>query len=697
MRDDAATLDQVMGSAPAAVAPIAAFTALSPLRHRLAALWRAGEIPLLADMPIGRRFGVLVALALVGAVSFGAAYHLAERRIDAMLVTQDGYRRLNDLAGDVRAKAAALQNHGEQFLRERQPDRAYAFRQDAAFVAESLAAMRALPEAAAVSAQVAALSADFDAAAIRFDAVASHLEILGLSEAMGLRGRLAASVKAVEDELRMWPNAGLLLPEMLKMRQAEKNFMLYGGEAYLNQHRQHASQFDFALDASSLPPSTRDEFRALLSVYGADMQAFAAGTMALDAEVAALRQQFQAMQPSLAHVFAFARDGMTSAIAQQEAVRAQTSRLLAAFGVMAVASFFAAVLMLARSVTQPVGMIENAMERLAAGDHGVVVPGIDRRDEIGDMAKAVAVFRDNAIAMVRLQQEQDAIRAEAETASRQRVLALADHFERAVKSVADMVDANAQAIIATAEGMARHEGSGENRSLSVAEAAEQARANVAAVADAAGELAASVGDITLLVADTSRVVRQAVAELDRTNARVRGLSEVAGNIDRVVNLIGDIAARTNMLSLNATIEAQRAGEAGKGFAVVAGEVKHLAQQTAQSTREIAEQVAAIQAATADTVAAIADVGGAVRRMDDIAAQVAAAVTRQSEVTAKINRCVEQVGIDSGGVTDGVVAVTQSAARYCGAAVRVMWAADDLAGPTANLKAEVDGFLRTIRA
>jgi methyl-accepting chemotaxis protein len=193
------------------------------------------------------------------------------------------------------------------------------------------------------------------------------------------------------------------------------------------------------------------------------------------------------------------------------------------------------------------------------------------------------------------------------------------------------------------------------------------------------------------------VVRQAVAELDRTNARVHGLSEVAGNIDRVVNLIGDIAARTNMLSLNATIEAQRAGEAGKGFAVVAGEVKNLAQQTSDSTRDIAQQVAAIQAATAETVAAIADVGGAIRRMDDIAARVAEAVGRQSEVTAKISRCVEQVRSDTHCVTDGVVAVTQSAARYCGAAVRVMWAADDLAGPAGELQDEVAGFLRTIRA
>nr|CAM74237.1 Methyl-accepting chemotaxis protein [Magnetospirillum gryphiswaldense MSR-1] len=165
----------------------------------------------------------------------------------------------------------------------------------------------------------------------------------------------------------------------------------------------------------------------------------------------------------------------------------------------------------------------------------------------------------------------------------------------------------------------------------------------------------------------------------------------------MINLIGDIAGRTNMLALNATIEAQRAGEAGKGFAVVADEVKHLAQKTADSTREIADQINAIQNATAETVAAIGDVGAAIRRMDDIAGQVAQAVARQAEVTEKIGRCVDEVTAGSQDVTTGVVGVTQSAVRYCGAAVRVMWAADDLAGPAANLKKEVDGFLRTIRA
>jgi methyl-accepting chemotaxis protein len=336
------------------------------------------------------------------------------------------------------------------------------------------------------------------------------------------------------------------------------------------------------------------------------------------------------------------------------------------------------------------------MESLAHGNHAIGIPGIQRRDEIGEMARAVAVFKENAIAMVRLQSEQHSIRAEADAANRVRLISLANAFEDAVKRASEMVAANSVAIRQTAERMAARIDSGDNGSLTVAEAANQCRQTVAKVADAAIELSLSVEDITRCAGQASLIVQGAVRELERSTSRINGLSEVTGRIDRVVSLITEIAGRTNMLALNATIEAQRAGEAGKGFAVVAGEVKQLAQQTANSTREITEQIAAIQSATADTVSAIDGIGGAIRRMDEIAAQVSAAVGRQSDVTRRIAACVDEVIADTQIVSEGVAAVTQSAARYCGSAIAVMWAADDLAGPAATLDREVDSFLSTVR-
>ena len=687
-------------SAQAVAADVCASAAPVPPRA-MPGRWRSGDLPVLSNLPISARFALLVGLALLGAVAFAVVDRVVESRISALLAAQDGFRRLNDLAGDVRARAAAMRNHQEHFLRERDAQAALDFRADAAFIAEALSAMSVSLGANGPGEPMGSLRDGFVRIGQRFDEVARRAEILGLSASDGLRGRLAVSVKAMEDELTMWPNAGPLLPTVLLMRQAEKDFMLYHKDSFLGRHRKYANQFDFELDGSELPESTRSDLRRLVVAYGSDMKAFAEGTQALNADVAALRQEFQAVQPLLGEMFVHARDGMNRAIAEQEATRTRLSQWLAWAAGGAVLLFCLVSLVLARSIVRPVRLIEAAMNRLAQGDHAVVVPGIARRDEIGDMAKAVAVFKDNAVAMVRLQQEQDVIRAEAEAANRVRMLALADHFEQTVKAVAEMVNANAQAIRDTALRMVRREPAGSGGhgggSLSVAEAAQRSRRMVADVAEAAGDLSASLHEITQHAAAASAVVTQAVAELERTDAQVGGLAQVAGNIDRVVNLISDIAGRTNMLALNATIEAQRAGDAGKGFAVVADEVKHLAQKTADSTREIAEQVAAIQAATAETVAAIGGVSDAIRRMDEIAARVAHAVTRQAEVTGKIGHGVGEVTGGTSEVTAGVVGVTQSAARYCGSAVRMLWAADRLAGPAATLKREVDEFLRTIRS
>ncbi len=663
---------------------------------RYARRWRL-DSSRLSVLPIRQRLGLLAVLAALVAVAVGGTYALAERHLDQALIRQDSYRHLNDLAGDVRARAAALRNHQEAFLRELRPTHAEAFRTDSQLIDQALDHMGQQVTTEALAMAVTELKEGFTAATASFARVDGLARQLGLSESTGLRGQLADSVKAAEDELKMWPNAGPLLPTMLQMRQAEKNFMLYGTQASLGIHHKYANQFDFELDASALPASTREELRGLVKSYADDMQAFATASLALKAEVEDLRKGFLALQPTLQSVFLTARDGMTDAIAEQEAERARTSRLVAIIGMLAVGLFVAAVLVLSHSVTEPLRRIERAMQRLAAGNHKVVVPGIDRKDEIGDMAKAVAIFKDNAIAMVRLQQEQETVRREAEAQSRERTAALADTFDVAVKSVADGIVGQAQSIKDIAQSMAQRGAGKGTGSLGVAEAAERSRDSVAAAAEATSELTACVASISRQAAASSSVVGEAVRELAGAERRVQGLADLADDIDRVVGLIGDIAARTNMLALNATIEAQRAGPAGKSFAVVAHEVKQLAVQTAEATRDIGNRLTAIQAASGEAVAAIGDIGGAVRRMDEIAAEVAKAAAHQAEVTDKIERCVGAVADDTAIVTRGVVTVTQSAARYCGAAVRVIWAADDLASPAASLRRQVDGFLATVRA
>jgi len=665
---------------------------------RLLAGWREGEVPGLTRLTIRARFIALVALALAAAVGFGGVLEGAGARIDAMLKVQDDYRRLNDLAADMRSGAAAAETQQELFVRDRDPAAAEAFHREVGRMRERLEAMAGLVASGPMAQAVAEARGGLGTVDEAFVALEAQARRLGLTERDGLRSRLDDSTRAIEQELAQWPpTLGALPVWIARMRLAERDFMLYGQTAALGRHRAAAAQVDLAIDSSPLPPSTREEFRHLLQVYATDFAAFAEGSQAVRKEAARERDGFKALRPIITQVAAFAREGMAGAIVAQERERHAANQRVALVGVCAAALFLVAALLLARSVTRPLRLIQQAMERLAGGDHTVGVPGAARRDEIGEMARAVAVFKENAIAMVRLQAEQDGIRAEAAAAHRSHLLGLADSFEQAVTQASSLVADRSRAIRDTARRMAERSESTGASSLAVAEAAEQARAAVGAVAEAVAEMEMSVREIADGARAASTVVAGAVGELDRSSTRIQDLADLAARIDRVVALITEIAGRTNMLALNAAIEAQRAGDSGKGFAVVAGEVKTLAAQTARSAREIADQIGAIQAAAGETVATIDGIGGAIRQMDDIARQVSASVARQAEATRRIGACVEEVIADTRVVSDGVVAVTQSAARYCGGAIGVMWAAQDLAAPAERLDAEVGEFLASVRS
>lgn len=367
---------------------------------------------------------------------------------------------------------------------------------------------------------------------------------------------------------------------------------------------------------------------------------------------------------------------------------------IAAFGVAGV--FAVAAALARRSIAQPIEQMTATMGRLAAGSVDVAVIGASRRDEIGGMARAVQVFKDNAEARIRLEAEQAAerIAKERRTATVEQLIA---SFDRTVSRALDNVSSAARDFSQTAESMAGLADQTNRQATASAVAAEQTSANVQTVAAATEEMAASIREISRQVVTSNEVACQAARHAQESTESVRGLAEAAGRIGEVVRLIQDISSQTNLLALNATIEAARAGEAGKGFAVVASEVKALANQTGKATEEIAAHIAGVQAATQGTVRTIESIGQTIMTLNEVASTIAAAIEEQNATTGEISRNVQQAAQGTEQVTGNVVQVSDAATQTGAAATQVLDASAALSKQAETLRHEVEAFLTDIRA
>jgi len=340
--------------------------------------------------------------------------------------------------------------------------------------------------------------------------------------------------------------------------------------------------------------------------------------------------------------------------------------------------------------------VEQTMRKLAAGDLKAAVPDAGN-DEIGAMAQALRVFKDNAVEMRRLESERAEIKERTERERRASMLSLAERFEQSVKGVVEAVASSSTEMQASARSMAAIAEDTDHQTTKVASVSQQASMSVETVASAAEELSASVNQIGQQATQSAEIAGRAVDEATRTDKIVEGLARAAERIGAVVQLISEIASQTNLLALNATIEAARAGDAGKGFAVVASEVKSLASQTAKATEEITAQIMEIQGATGQAVGAIRSIAGTIGKINEIAREIAAAVQHQGKATEQIAASVDEAASGAREVTTTISGVTRSAAETGKSAQQVLGAATELSRHGEKLRGEVDTFLATIRA
>jgi methyl-accepting chemotaxis protein len=353
--------------------------------------------------------------------------------------------------------------------------------------------------------------------------------------------------------------------------------------------------------------------------------------------------------------------------------------------------------LIGRSITRPLGQLGARMRSLADGKLEEQIPGIERGDEVGEMAATVQVFKDNALRIRGLEKIEAESQQRLAAERREAMSSIANDFERSVSGIVRSVADAAAGMQTTAQSMTTTASNASSRAAAVGTVSAEASTTVGTVAAAAEELSGSVNEISRQVAQSREINDRAVNDAERTNATVKQLSTGAEKIGEVVQLIHSIASQTNLLALNATIEAARAGESGRGFAVVANEVKALASQTAKATEEISAQVAAMQASTSDAVQSIGGITATIAQMSEITLAISGAVEEQGAATREIARNIQTVAAGSTEINNHIGGVSEAAAATGTAASQVLSGARELDTQSGMLRAAVDEFLSKVRA
>ena len=346
-------------------------------------------------------------------------------------------------------------------------------------------------------------------------------------------------------------------------------------------------------------------------------------------------------------------------------------------------------------LSTPIHRLKAVMEAFAHNDLNAEIPGIERRDELGEMARAVGIFKTNIIARQAAEQREKNEVAARET-SRRRIEDATRRFDSSVIAMLARIESTVEHLHKSANALSVNAEQTQRQSTMVTAATDHATANVQTVSSASTELSASISEISRQVQQSSAITTAAADEVAEANGRIGGLAQAAQQIGEVVTLISNIATQTNLLALNATIESARAGEAGKGFAVVANEVKHLAGQTARATDEIAQQIAAIQEETHSSVASIGSISDTISRINQLATGIAGAVEQQGAATNEIARNIEQAAQGTSEVARNIADVAVAATETGRMSQLVFQSADELLAESSALKTEVERFLAEVR-
>jgi len=535
-----------------------------------------------------------------------------------------------------------------------------------------------------------------------FDELMREQKALGFDDNSGLQKKLRDSGNAVEriiNENVNWLtefDAQRLMLSLLTMRHQEAEYRLSQSEVARQLFVAAKNQFTSLFDNIDGKEERKASLAKQVEDYGDVFAQWITSFNQIDPLRKMIDLDTQDMLPRTDQIIAHARKTMERAAAQLAASQMHTRTSMVALGCLIVLLGLSLSWLIGRSITGPLHGLSGVMQRLAKGDTSAAIPATDLRDEIGDMARSVIVFRDTMFEREALARKQSETGEERERRARNIAASITEFKHTVEEALSKLRSASLKLELSSSD----LDGAADTVSTEADEARRSVAAasnHVGAAANSVEELAASISEISEQAAKSTDVAGRAVSEAQRTVETMQELGAAANRIGEVIGLIQAIAGQTNLLALNATIEAARAGEAGKGFAVVASEVKSLAGQTAKATEEIADQIGAIQLAAADAAQAIEQVNDIIGEMAGIASSVAATVDQQNAAVATMAEGMQKASGDARGGADAMIRVAAASSGARSTAAEVKQLADAVAAQAENLEADVREFLATVQA
>lgn len=599
----------------------------------------------LGNIKVSVRIGVLVFIGIASLVVGGVIFSVGMNRAGLAQEELKTYETLRSQTQEVRNGILQMRRHEKDFLLS--SDLSYSSQYDkaAASTVETLKNILSNHGANDVREVVEKAIRNIKRHGMIFSRVVKIKTGLGLTAKDGIRHQLSKATKQLVTTLKNSRLDGLII-KMLQMRNHEKDFIIGGDSEELDFIKDRNAEFNKLLDASTIPAMFKPGILSKMKSYQDQVSSFGNKSVELYYGIESLSEIFSLTVPLVQAIASHTNDQFALWNENLHNTERMVKAVLIAAGAVLLILQVGTGLLIAASITSPLKSLAGATAELSKGKLDIHIPGESNKDEFGELARAVDIFKNNAIELRSVSARRESDTRQNKRKMESEIMAVNAALSDEVKTAIEQVLSQSQTIINAAGAMENTVSSVSQQAKSASAASNRASENVDAVASASEQLASSITEIREQVAKASTIALQAVDETNQTNDHIRGLADAAQKIGEVVALITDIAEQTNLLALNATIEAARAGDAGKGFAVVASEVKNLANQTAKATDEISSQISGVQLATNDAVDAIGHTTGTINNISHITSTIAAAIEQQGAATTEISRNAMQTAEDT---------------------------------------------------